>query len=77
MAININPSRINVGTGTTGRTGTQRQRSEADAEVVVPRRAHLNAVPEPESLATMVRSAVSAMRKGVYWDRGTIVNLMI
>ncbi len=75
--ININPNRINISGGTAGKAGERRRQSEGESPVVVPARAHINNVPEPETLATLIRSAVAALRSGVYWDRGTIVNLMV
>ena len=78
MAININPNRINVQTGS-ARLAEQRRRqqTEADAPVITPRRADVNTIPSTESLQTMIRSAAAAIRKGVFWDRGTILNLLV
>lgn len=78
MAININPNRINVGTGSADRTTTRsggRARSGGSAHVI-PTRAEENNIPAPETLNTMIRSAVAALRDGVLWDRGTILNLV-
>ena len=77
MAININPNRINVNTGGMRKPGERRPQTEGEAEVVTPSRAHINIIPEPESLSTLIRSAVAAMRQGKFWDRGTILNLMV
>ena len=76
MAININPNRINV--ANTARKPTDRRReSEADAPVIVPSRAHENHIPAPEALRSLISNAVAALRKGVRWDRGTILNLLV
>jgi hypothetical protein len=78
MTININPNRINTGATGTGKSSVgKRQSGASDAPVVKPARAHINVIPEPESLATMIRSAVAALRQGTFWDRGTIVNLLV
>jgi hypothetical protein len=78
MTININPNRINVATGGAGKASDRRrQQHEGDTDVVAPARAHVNIIPEPESLSTLIRSAVAALRKGVYWDRGTILNIVV
>ena len=80
MAININPNRINIqpGTGTKPRLGQRRpEREEDEASLIVPTRADVNNIPAPESLATLVRSAIASLRKGVHWDRGTIINLLV
>ena len=76
MVININPNRINVRTGT---ATTQRQEREADnaALYVAPKRSDVNHIPSNESLKTLISSAVAALRKGVRWDRGTILNLLV
>jgi hypothetical protein len=34
-------------------------------------------VPEPESLRTLIARAVTALRRGVRWDRGSILNLLV
>lgn len=75
MAININPNRINTTPGTARRPG-DRPRQQEQEEFVVPNRAMLGVIPEPESLATLVRSAVASLRKGIFWDRGTILNII-
>ncbi len=74
MAIQINPERIN--TPSRG-TASRQQPGRRDEPIVVPKRAHVNFIPAPGSLATLVSSAVEALRKGVYWDRGTILNLLV
>ncbi|MFW0778003.1 MAG: hypothetical protein ACN2B6_09840 [Rickettsiales bacterium] len=75
--ININPNRINVPRSGTGRPGERkRQQTDSRSNPVIPARAHVNVIPQPESLSTMIRSAVAAMRDGTYWDRGTILNIL-
>ena len=75
MVININPSRINV---TPGKAGDRKLQQEKDETLyTAPRRSDVNFIPGPESLATLISSAISAMRRGVYWDRGTIINLYV
>lgn len=79
MAININPNRINVSTGSAG-PGARRQQQDSGAEestYKAPARSDINHIPAPESLRTLVSSAVASLRKGVYWDRGTILNLLV
>ncbi|NBX03987.1 MAG: hypothetical protein EBR02_08030 [Alphaproteobacteria bacterium] len=75
--ININPNRINIAGGTAGKTGERRRGQDTQGELVVPSRASVGTIPEPETLATLIRSAVSALRGGVFWDRGTILNLVV
>jgi|GEM_PF-2009479 len=80
MAININPNRINVGSGLAGKTAARGQQGQAsgtqNARNIIPLRAALNNIPSPETLNTMIRSAVAALRDGTFWDRGTILNLV-
>ena len=76
--ININPNRINVpGGGTAKPDQRRRQQTDSRGNPVIPTRAHVNVIPQPASLATMIRSAVAAMREGTYWDRGTILNILV
>lgn len=79
MVIHINPNRINVSSGKTGRTGERKpQAQDHDESVyVTPQRSDINFIPAPESLATLISSAVAALRRGVFWDRGTIINLLV
>jgi hypothetical protein len=77
MVININPNRINTGSGGKVAAGRGRPQDNDTSEIVIPSRAHVNYVPPPESLGTLIRSAVSALRRGIFWDRGTILNLLV
>ena len=78
MAININPNRINIQSGGTGKSSTGRRESAFnDERIIVPAKADVNNIPAPESLQTMIRSAVDSIRRGVFWDRGTILNLVV
>jgi len=77
MVININPSRINTSSGSAGRAANRRPQAADDVEIPTPSRAQINFIPSPESLRTLIAGAVSALRKGVRWDRGTILNLLV
>lgn len=78
MVININPNRINIQSGNAGKsTAGRRESTFGDERIIVPSKADVNNIPAPESLQTMIRSAVDSLRKGVFWDRGTILNLVI
>lgn len=77
MAININPARINNATINTGKaTYERRPQTESNAPVVTPKRAQENIIPSQESLRTLITAAVDALRRGVRWDRGTILNVV-
>ena len=75
MAIEINPNRIRPSTGKPAERRTQQSSSEIPA---APRqRAHVNFIPAPESLRTVIASAVESLRRGVFWERGSILNLLV
>lgn len=79
MVIHINPNRVNTSSGRAGKAGERRAAlpDGQDGAYTVPSRAHVNHIPAPESLRTLISGAVAALRKGVYWDRGTILNLLV
>ena len=78
MAIEINPNRLNISSGGAGKTSERkRQQTGGDSVYTVPTRSDLNYIPAAESLMTIINSAVEALRRGVYWDRGTILNLVV
>ena len=43
----------------------------------MPVRALLNFIPAPEALDELIRRARAALRKGFYWDRGSILNIVL
>ena len=76
MAIEFNSNR--VGTSSTSAGGTNRRRQQAgQSDVIIPKRADVNYIPGPESLQTLILGAVESLRRGVAWDRGTILNLLL
>ncbi len=74
MVIHINPNRINT---PSTRPQVKRERTREEKARATPKKVEENFIPEPESLATMIRSAVAALREGLHWDRGTILNLVV
>lgn len=73
--IQIDPRRLS---GSTGAAKSGQRRAQSDSSVYTPpRRAEVNYIPGPESLATLISSAVEALRRGVRWDRGTILNILV
>ena len=77
MVIHINPNRISGSSVSSGKSGNRRPQTPEQAEVVTPNRASVNFIPAPESLMTLIGSAVAALRRGTAWDRGTILNLLV
>ncbi len=78
MVININPNRINIQSGNSGKANIgQRELVTNDKRIIIPAKADENNIPAPETLQTLIRSALSALRQGTFWDRGTILNLVV
>jgi hypothetical protein len=77
MVININPNRITTPASRPSKQEDRKQSSNEKPKFITPERVAENYVPEPESLATMIRSAVAAFRQGMAWDRGTILNIVV
>jgi hypothetical protein len=79
MVININPNRINVPSGGAGRAADRgrQQPQQQDDLYTTPKRSDVNYIPAPDSLSTLISSAISALRRGIFWDRGTIINLLV
>lgn len=77
MAIQINPGRVQVPSGSSGKSSSRRRQAGVHGDVIVPNRADVNYIPGPESLQTLISSAVEALRRGRSWDRGTILNLLV
>ncbi|MBN8543246.1 MAG: hypothetical protein J0M34_03175 [Alphaproteobacteria bacterium] len=40
-------------------------------------RAVVNYFPSDSELGEMINNALTALRRGIYWDRGSIVNLQV
>lgn len=41
------------------------------------RRALLNIIPSSEELDDLIHRALAALSAGIYWDRGSIVNILL
>lgn len=77
MATEINTGAPRVGTSSRGNDRARKAATAPETAGPVPARAQVNFIPSAESLATIIDSAVAALRKGVRWDRGTILNLVV
>jgi hypothetical protein len=58
----------------------QRERSRTIAEEresLWPTRASINSIPTPEALQRLIQRALQALSSGIYWDRGSIINIVI
>lgn len=57
-----------------------RKKAAADDSSVKPRRsprARLNTIPSRDELALLVDKAKQAFQRGMIWDRGAIINLVL
>ncbi|MBV8938647.1 MAG: hypothetical protein JO089_02250 [Alphaproteobacteria bacterium] len=68
-ALSSDTSALRGGTRTLPHAGTP------NAAFVAPR-PQPNFIPSPDSMATLVNSAVAAQRQGVTWDRGRILDIL-
>ena len=76
MVIQLDPKRIATPSGGAARRrGAQEQ--QRDSVFTAPRRSDVNYIPEPETLRTLISSAIASLRQGAVWDRGTILNLLV
>lgn len=41
------------------------------------RRAILNLIPDNETLMDLIRQARAALERGIFWDRGSIIDLIL
>lgn len=54
-----------------------RTQSSAERRVTSTIRAAINHFPSDDELEQMIRHALTALRRGLVWERGAIVNLVI
>ncbi len=40
-------------------------------------RAALNLIPSPDMLTSLIAQARQALAKGIFWDRGSIINIVL
>lgn len=78
MAIEIQPRATRVSSGGTGRPAQRGgERASSGVQTPAPKRATTNFVPAPEALDGLIERAMSALRRGIAWDRGSILNLLV
>ncbi|MGE0753888.1 MAG: hypothetical protein AB7L92_01865 [Alphaproteobacteria bacterium] len=75
MAIQLNPNFIPAATGRPAEK--RRERTQGKLPPAPRQVAHINYIPAPESLRTVIASALESFRGGVIWDRGSIINLLV
>lgn len=47
------------------------------AHYTPPPRPHPTFVPAPEILESLIERALAAFARGIYWDRGSIINILL
>lgn len=77
MAIEIQPRGPRVSSGGVGASSQRRGEQAAGGVPAAPKRAGTNLIPTPEVLENLIDRAVLALRQGVAWDRGSILNLLV
>ncbi len=73
LGINLTPPRLD-GKRT---DDTKRQEVEDKSKYYPSRRARENVIPGSDELARLIDRALNALSQGVYWDRGSIVNIVL
>lgn len=80
MNSRIPSSNLPVSTGV-GRLADARRRIQTEdkelRDYAPPHRAQYNYIPSPDVLKNMIDRALEALSKGIYWDRGSIINIVL
>lgn len=79
MAVNLNPNAVNLPAArVAARTGDEGSKARSRGTLQAPRvRADENVIPSPDLLRSLIEKAVGALKEGMYWDRGSILNLVV
>lgn len=59
------------------RKATTHNQDEPKSSFYPRRRARENVIPSPDELAHLINNALKALTRGVYWDRGSILNIKL
>lgn len=77
-SISNNPTSIQSGFTEIARRELARRAAESQPQKSGKQaRAEENYIPAPESLSTLIRNAIAALKQGSVFDRGSIVNLVV
>lgn len=74
--ISTSPSSIRTGITDTARRELLK-REQLSEKPLKQKRAEENYIPAPETLGTLIRNAIAALKAGTIFDRGSIVNLVV
>lgn len=58
-------------------SGRQNTREFDREELLPPPRPVRNFIPTPEAMDELITRALAALARGFYWDRGSIVNIVL
>lgn len=72
-------SRSRALTTTTSRVGVKIDLPDAEERkrLEPPRGRGFATIPNPDVLEKLIMQAVSALRRGIFWDRGSIINIVV
>lgn len=78
MATNIPTSSPPLSGGISRPADTRPRSRDTDLKkFAAPSRAQANYIPSPDALRTMIERALEALSNGVYWGRGSILNIVL
>lgn len=59
------------------RTAAPQRDIEDVEDIYPPKRRGFNIAPAPEVLQKLIDRALTALARGIYWDRGSILNILV
>jgi hypothetical protein len=81
MPIDVNPNSVNLASTYIGKSAErprpQEQQFDIPARKAASDPANLNIIPSNDALRTQISNALSDARKGIFADRGSILNLLV
>lgn len=69
--------RTSVTTTTPRRVAKEAEKKVEREELMPPSRRGFQSIPADEVLASLVERALTALKHGIFWDRGSILNLLV
>ena len=66
-----------IATTTTQRAGSRDATRVETRDTAPPPRPRNSFIPTPDVLDDLIQRAVAALRRGVYWERGSIINILL
>lgn len=69
--------RTSVVTTTPRRVAKEETKTVEREELLPPSRRGFQSIPAEDVLASLIERAVNALKHGIFWDRGSILNLLV